>query len=160
MATAHPIKKLQWLPAAYRVIISAFKVLSSICPKPLFSKPHLSNYSISLPISFALADACSVSEADSLKFGIRLSWVQIPILTTNELPWASYWKAPGLSFLSRKDVAMRIKWDNEGTTAKCLGYSENSISTDYSFFQFSICPLATYSPCVIYLCLKHLPLHS
>lgn len=38
---------------------------------------------------------------------------------------------------------MWITWDKEGATlAKCLGYSENSMSTDYSFFQFSIRPLA------------------
>lgn len=100
MATSHPIKNLQWLPAAYRVISSAFKLLSSICPKPHFSKPHFSNYSISLQIAVALGTACFVLEANSLRFGIRLSWVQIPILAPYECPWASYLSVPGLRFLS------------------------------------------------------------
>lgn len=150
VTVSHSIKSLQWLPTAYTVISSAFNVLSSIGPKPLFYKLHLSNSSSFPQISFALANACPILEANSLRFGFKSPLLPIWV-------FFGYLNAPGLNFLSRKKVAMGIKRDNKvDPSTKCLGHSGSPISTHSRAINHPPI-LLLCSSCVTYR-LKHLPL--
>lgn len=158
MATSHPIKNLQWLPAAYRVISSAFKLLSSICPKPHFSKPHLSNYSISLQISFALATTCSILEANSLRFGMGSNPHSCPLR-------ASLGRSLKC-FLSRKEDALvflagkKMLWGLDGIGRILQPGAWWELSKHWLLFLPILHPSSCYiyGPCVTYLCPKYLPL--